>query len=318
MGSATALYMILPELCANLDTGGGVAYRDIFLVYTKQRPGDHSADKFSHSNLFDQLQVSAYEVSQSISFFFRSPEFDVEDLQSLPSQPGQEGPNFFINAASRNPSRIGIAGDGTLIDTLSSVLRRPWCVLELCCATSLALEKLLIYLQVASKIDPKAFDLAQILINHELECRTRLNFQPKSGVLGRPLSLSNLRGRKGTFPAIRNLCAALFAPSQTSYHEFWVRAICVCAFQSSISLSFIGCLLASVFMQSNSEHPDTVFETAAYPRQNDRNLVEVDRMQQKLRLIAWKAVADEWVQIMTQKSLPQLYAESMENILNLL
>lgn len=130
-------FLPLPELCARRDKGGGVAYGDEFVVYTKAQIPTWYHIRLRSSRLQEELTEAALEVGRVVKIYMSELDFQLQRLRSLPAiQPRSasvldQKPWFFLNAARVNPSCIAIAGRGstledTLVPTLLAVLSRPW------------------------------------------------------------------------------------------------------------------------------------------------------------------------------------------------
>ena len=248
--------LTIPELCAELDTGGGVACGDDFVVFTRAQIPDWYLTELGSPELQDELTKAALEVELVVNFYMSRSDLGGQGLRSLPtlqcesSDQLDQKPWFFLNAAKVDPRGIGIAGrgnmiGGTLVETLLAVLSRPWCVLELCYSNTRAVDALLNFARLACRLDPHAYASAKILLSHErrhrLSSDMKIGDTPALRALLDPLPVS----RKGaTTEEIRALCAALFIASENSYSGFWMRGICVCALKLDLGISIFGSSLS--------------------------------------------------------------------------
>ncbi|KAI9787831.1 MAG: hypothetical protein M1816_007398 [Peltula sp. TS41687] len=234
--TTTGHHPFCPELCAKVDIGGGViaAADDTFLVYSvTPSPGIKSICPTSRS----QLQSAAAAVAETLDIWH-----DVEQMRTITLRPlllmprgaddeSEDGrtqrrlPWFFINAASRE--RFAVVGKHGPVETLMAVLRRPWCVLELCQTELETLRGLRCFAQLVSEaldVD-NAYQGAVRLLAHEIwirECR-----------LG-------LRWAEEPVLQMQKVSEALEAASQVSYNGAWLRAIYTCAFRLNIAFSELG------------------------------------------------------------------------------
>lgn len=223
----------LPTHCATHDHGGGLASASMFVIYTTTTvPSLHPVPS--------NLSSLASTVAERIPIHFTISSFNRE-LTSLPcpqsssaSRETDRLPWYFINAAGC--SKHAIAGRGSTVETLLAVLRRPWCVLELCCIIPVsAIEALLAFAKCAAEFDQEGYGVAVALLWHELATREEeVGNMMRSCFRGpSPLSTS----------ALRALYPAIFSVSTQSYNGFWLRLICISALQLGISYSRLGLLL---------------------------------------------------------------------------
>lgn len=229
----------LPADCASHDHGGGVGLGNAFVVYTTNPY--HAHLQAIASQLLDTLASLASTVSRHIKILYTLPPGTI--LHSLPhpppTQPSQltvaflkgrdrpQTPSFFVNACSSR--EICVAGIQDAVTTLLSVLRRPWCVLELCGAGTEAVEALLAFAEAAKGFNEKEYIGAVALLRHQRSCQF-IEEQRRAalGGSGVPERLRGTRGREREIELV-DICAALFNSSLESFNGFYMRAIVVCA-----------------------------------------------------------------------------------------
>ncbi|KAJ6602112.1 hypothetical protein B0H10DRAFT_2230332 [Mycena sp. CBHHK59/15] len=244
----------LPTLCSTRDhDGGGLASSNCtstFVVYTATTvpPSLQHLCRTPPPG----LASLASTVAERIPIHFTISSLDGE-LVSLPCPPLSAGrgrevnrlPWFFINAAGC--FRHAIAGRGSTVETLLAVLRRPWCVLELCCTPVSAVEPLLAFAECAAEFDHMGYGAAVVLLRHELAAREEEDVGKVTGpilsLFGGPSLIERASRTSASIPALRTMCFAVFSTSVRSYNGFWLRLVCISALQLGMSYSRLGSLL---------------------------------------------------------------------------
>ena len=244
-----------PSICASYDQGGGVGLGDAFVVYTT----DYSRPDPEHfeSGILKTLSTLASTVASHVKTYYSLTQ--AASLRSLPRELIVETPrlgkkylderdrpqlpSFFVNASSCRD--VCIAGFEDDVTTLLGVLRRPWCMLELCSAGTVeAVKALLAFAEAADTVDPKGYRGAAALLRHQIECQIIEGSQEVknevSGWIKKSKSL-NWRSRK---LVLKNICATLFESSLSSYNGFYMRAIVACAIEAGVDWRTMGRLLA--------------------------------------------------------------------------
>ena len=243
LAALTGRHLSGPEMCAEVDVGGGVAADDTFLVYSLASipstwPGIASTECRS------QLEIAAGGVVETLHILHDVEQMHTMTLRSLPRGVSEDGrssiqrlPWFFLNAATS--TSFAIVGNDSSVESLMCVLRRPWCVLELCCTGLDTLRLLLRFARQVSELDMDAYQGAVGLLSHEILLREgRLGLRSSS-------DLSVLQMEK--------VSKALFSASEAAYNGPWLRAIYTCAFQLNIAFSELGKIL-----HKNAEHLSSI------------------------------------------------------------
>lgn len=173
----------LPAECAAYDHGGGVRLGNAFVVYTTNP--QHAPAHAIAPQLLNTLATLASTVSRLIKIhYILPPDPPGPLLHSLPHHPAiqpsrlakaflktwdrPQAPSFFVNASSSR--EVCIADTQDAVTTLLSVLRRPWCVLELGGAGNEAVEALLAFAEAAKKCNGKGYNGAVALLRHQPWC----------------------------------------------------------------------------------------------------------------------------------------------------
>ncbi|EED16927.1 conserved hypothetical protein [Talaromyces stipitatus ATCC 10500] len=154
----------------------------------------------------------------------------------------KQKPHFLLNAAFH--TKHCIIGQGSKTEALLVVLRRPWCVLEICVSnnnnlySTKVLELVLAFARTAQRWDYKGYETAVFLLGFEIEARHRLLFLTPKRVDSDYLRTY----RRGMYdiPArkVYEICnTPIFLPSLRSFNSFWIRLICVCAVGLGVSFS---------------------------------------------------------------------------------
>ncbi len=210
----------LPADCATYDNGGGVRLRKAFVVYTTNPY--HAHLQAIAPQLRSTLAILASTVSRHIDIHYTLPPGNL--LCSLPHGPPTQPsrlaqayletrdrpqiPSFFVNTSSSR--ELCIAGIQDAVTTLLSVLRRPWCVLELCGSGLEAVEALLAFAEAAEGFSEKEYGGAVALLRHQRWYQ--VVEEQRSVALDGFCVSGRLRGRKGREekPDLRDIWSALF------------------------------------------------------------------------------------------------------------
>ena len=251
----------VPTLCSQHDTGGGVLYHTYFVIYTTSPLPPPT------SPLPPTLLPLATAIALKIPIYFSIPTHDTTALQNHPtlqriSYPPWTSPReidrlpyFFINAARH--TGVGghcIAGRETVVETLLAVLRRPWCVLELCSSNDEVVRALSEFAEEVDRV-MGGYAAAVYLLGHELEARCRVRDQAAVSREESPTAVFRTESpvatrRRPGFSAdeevlrgMREVCAAVFGTSVKSFNGFWLRLICTTAVRLKICFSTVGRML---------------------------------------------------------------------------
>lgn len=259
--------------CARSDKGGGVGLNhEVFAIYsTATLPPlwtdtlHSSAGGDELSNTIERLRVLADSIAESLPIYtswhdiaHSPPEHASLKIHSLNTSPSsttthpahnlihREIPHFLLNASLHKSHCI--IGQRSKIETLLVILRRPWCVLEICVSNAHdveVLEAIRMFARVAQEVDAAGYGTAVFLLGVEIDarqghhlqrCRTvTTDYRWKDGYLHKRTMLSS---------RVYELCnATVFIPSLRSFNSFWIRLICVCAIELEVSFSCIICML---------------------------------------------------------------------------
>ncbi len=220
----------LPALCSELDHGGGVFINSTFMVYTlNSYPPSLTQEMLDPPH---PLKVAASRIVSHIPFVFHLSSTD--EMTSLPVPGNVEDeihriPYFFANAATCKRG-LCVAGRDSVIETLLAVLRRPWCVLELCCASDDAVSALSQFALAARDIHPSGYTAAVFLLQHELATRG-------------PHQICTARS---DYSRLLEVCKTVFSISSNSYNGFWLRLVCCVAVGMGLQYSVVGQMLDGV------------------------------------------------------------------------
>lgn len=311
----------LLALCAEKDRGGGVslACRGVasnnrtFAIYTTAilpRLWRDILHERGNDYYVTRLNNLAEKVSMLLPIYTAFE--DLVDtskgtLESLPASPVLETrrvsgnsltenkPRFLLNAALHK--RHCVIGQGSITETLLVVLRRPWCVLEICVGSTheeygdsgqnatAFLEDVLFFASLAYEKDESGYAMAVFLLEHELDKRYAVKTSdPMIATIQRDgkeqfektqanasncqLDNNTRSSQLHTWPrssyAYASCNKAVFLPSLNSFNAFWIRLICVSAVEAGMSFSaLVGMLAAGISSQiglSESRIPrNTVF-----------------------------------------------------------
>lgn len=227
----------LLQACAIHDRGGGVSLTDdVFAIYsTAVLPSFWQKILQRESDSISPLRQAASTVAATSPIYTAWESLPANGLVSLPCPPAQKDtlvqkPWFLINAAISREHCI--IGQGSVVETLLVVLRRPWCVLEICCSSnSVTIAAVLDFALLARMFDPTGYDTAVYLLTHEFRRRTFTGH-------GIWVAGESYRSR-ASVADLRDVCSAVFVPSTRSYNSFWICLICVCAVELALPLSTI-------------------------------------------------------------------------------
>lgn len=223
----------LPTLCSRYDHGAGGLVGSSFVIYTVATlpPTLQLLSLTPPTTLATLASTVADRIPINLSIKGGLISLPSPALSTAGGREVDRLPWFFINAARY--SKHTIAGRGSIVETLLTVLRRPWCVLELCCTPISTVQSLLAFAEYADGFDQAGYSAAVALFRHELTARAHPDLSLCRGALNPSRSVA----------ALRSLCSAVFSTSLRSYNGFWLRLICVSAFWLGISYSRLGLLL---------------------------------------------------------------------------
>ncbi|KAK6510870.1 hypothetical protein TWF506_009964 [Arthrobotrys conoides] len=226
------------QLCEKYDKGGGTGIQGTFAIYSI-RPLPQPWEAVASPKLASELTQAAAAVAKTISIYFQLSDIDEEDLHSFStSSPAPHAaqsqiprlPWFLVNAAISEKHYI--VGRGSLVETLLIILRRPWCILEVCCCEYETVSAALDFAVLARELELKAYAVSVYLLSHELSKR-QLNPNEHVPVLpptpGRP--------SQPEVNALQGVYTVLSADGIQSHNPFWLRVICVCGVQLGIAFS---------------------------------------------------------------------------------
>ncbi|KAK6334790.1 hypothetical protein TWF718_010235 [Orbilia javanica] len=226
------------QLCERYDKGGGTGIRGTFAIYSI-RPLPHPWETIASPKLASELRQAASAVAETISIYFQLSDIDEEDLHSFStSSPAPHAaqsqvprlPWFLVNAAISEEHYI--VGRGSLVETLLVILRRPWCILEVCCCEYATVSRMLEFATLARELEPKAYAAAVFLLSHEVSKRQR---DPDEHL---PLpALVSGRPSQPEVNALQGVYTVISADGIQSHNPFWLRVICVCGVQLGIAFS---------------------------------------------------------------------------------
>jgi hypothetical protein len=227
----------LLQACAVHDHGGGVALKDdVFAIYsTAALPSHWHKTLERESDLILSLRQAASNVAAALPIYTAWESLPARELISLPCPLEQKNtlgqkPWFLINAAIGHEHCI--IGQGSVVETLLVVLRRPWCVLEICCSSSsVTIAAVLDFALLVKGFDAAGYDTAVYLLTHELQRRELT----EHGIW----SPSKPYKSRASIADLRDVCSAVFVPSTRSYNSFWICLICVCGVELNLPLSTI-------------------------------------------------------------------------------
>jgi hypothetical protein len=244
--------LTLLDRCAKYDNGGGVAREEKFVVFTLTTRTQFWLDLANGPGYTPQLVAAAAALAENIPIYSSSEAQSHVSVTSLPSSqsndidPVDRMPWFFLNASmSRSHS---ILGRGDAVETLLNTLRRPWCVLELCCSNKHSVKLLLEFAKTAYQLDPEGYEVATMLLSYELSHRATTEGIPVFPVSTNQPIL--------TEQALLDFCKAIFILSRCSYSGFWLRVISICAIKLRTSFSALG-----LFLANSSEYPASLRDT---------------------------------------------------------
>ncbi|KAK6511389.1 hypothetical protein TWF481_000305 [Arthrobotrys musiformis] len=227
------------QLCEKYDKGGGTGIQGTFAIYSI-RPLPQPWESIASPKLAFQLRQAAEAVAQTISIYFRLSDVDEEDLHSFStSSPAPNAaqsqiprlPWFLVNAAISDKHYI--VGRESLVESLLIILRRPWCILEVCCCEYETVTTMLEFALLAREVDPKAYAAAAFLLSHEASKR----IQQTPNVSPPRIPLTAGRPSQPEVNALQEVYTVLSADGIQSHNPFWLRVICVCGVQLGIAFS---------------------------------------------------------------------------------
>lgn len=231
----------ISELCARYDNGAGVSIGGgTFAIYSVASLPQRWHDLLQSSSvLLSRLAVLASAVASTIPIYHSVNDLSSCNLISLPrplveenNSPLANRPWFLINAAVSE--RHCIVGNNSLIESLLAVLRRPWCILEICCSSLATVDAMLDFAVVVAEIDQRGYSASVVLLSHE---KTRRKTKTDGAEDGSPLPRFETCGPYRSLKGLQEVCAVIFAAGIRSYNAFWLGLICVCGVELDISFS---------------------------------------------------------------------------------
>lgn len=258
------------HLCARHDRGGGVCLGDKFAIYSTVELADFwTRQLHSNSGPFSRLLDLGTRVAATIPIITSLNDDRENAIVSLPycptrCSPAERKPWFLLNA--KRAAYHCIIGGNSDVEALLIVLRRPWCVLELCCCAFKTVDALLDFAKAAQEIDSRGYTAAVLLLTHEKEKRNA-----PWHTLPYPRPIWGLREGSSSLNRIRDVCSAVFAASMHSYNSFWLGLICSCAIEMDIGFST---LVEKLACGSHSTH--IIAPIPREKRQTEDLIVETD------------------------------------------
>ena len=259
----------ITQICASYDLGGGVSLGGSFVIYSVATPLKPSSNIRGSSKLYTELQRAASCVAEVIPVYLSSGPGMRTKFISLPypnqnnhaqqrketkrANPVVGSPPWFLINAAISP-RHCIAGQNSVVETLLTILQRPWCVLEVCCCdirTVAAVYKFAVAAEKRVDSNSRTYGAAVRLLGHELRKRgiNANNEKPEdSSTHPLPLSLEcpsselwnddSVRIPSTMFTRIRETYGDLAINNGLrSHNPFWLCLISVCAVYLGISCS---------------------------------------------------------------------------------
>ena len=242
-----------PSICASYDRGGGVGLHDAFVVYTTNQSRAHP--EFLDPRTLKTLTNLAAKVASHVKIYYTLP--PNAHLRTLPHAPAvhhsqlpkkildssdrPHTPSFFLNVSSSE--EICIAGRRDAVTTLLAVLRRAWCVLEVCGAGAKAVTALLTFVAVAESVDKEGYKGAVASLGYQRDFH--IARERESAIIDGLNWSRKVDGfdKKAKDDRLREICAALFRSSLDSFNGFYMRAIAACAIELGIQWGDMGRML---------------------------------------------------------------------------
>lgn len=244
---------------ANLDQGGGLASNDCFIITTSARTIPLDAACFPNVADLGRLEVLSESIGLRLPMYTVEEALSQHSIQALKCPPSSIWtPWFFINAA--RSARHCLVGSSNSAELLTSVLQRPWCVLELCCIhDDLALTWLLEFAMILSGNTnlTAVFRSAIVLLRSEVELRS------VPARTGRYTSQSTLYLTSGISlmeERAKIISVATLGASMQSWNGIWLRALCILSQIVGIRAAHLACFLAGLDGHNQNETSD---DTAA-------------------------------------------------------
>ncbi|KAK6540151.1 hypothetical protein TWF694_008972 [Orbilia ellipsospora] len=248
------------QLCAKFDKGGGTGIQGgTFAIYSIASLGQTLDERLQKCpSLLTDLQQAASRVEETVPIYYKLSDIQEDKLHSLPSASSMnEDPNskyprlpwFLVNAAIAQHHCI--VGQNSAVETLLSILRRPWCILEVCCTDYTTIEAVLEFSKLARQVNPELYAAAVLLLSHEAAKRSSETQIPLPPV-------SSSRAPEASLGPLREVYTALSADGMKSHNPFWLRVICVCGVQLGIAVSDllrVLCAAKGVFIPENVGSP---------------------------------------------------------------
>ncbi|MCJ1336753.1 hypothetical protein MMC09_002031 [Bachmanniomyces sp. S44760] len=286
----------LPEICAFIDQGGGVGFEDKFVVYSTTPLPDRWHTILDQTEPPPSLVLAAAAVVKYLPIYLQK-DYVKPGLLALPgsnssiesSDPPESfhRPWFFINSSTK--LWHAIAGKGSEVETLLTVLRRPWCVLELCCCDDVSLQAILDFAKAAMEIDPDGYEEAVNLLSYETSMENGSDDELLQCSNGKMAQLSD---QSTILHSPHKFHTSIIQSSISSYNGFWLRLIHVCALELGISYSDIGLTLDGnlddeALSQPSNQHLErltTSDETGSTHTSEEREENDINPKQESLVL----------------------------------
>ncbi|EPS43791.1 hypothetical protein H072_2228 [Dactylellina haptotyla CBS 200.50] len=249
------------QLCAKFDKGGGSGLQGTFAIYSVASLGNSLDEQLQKCPpaLRSKLDAAAAAVADRIPIYYQLSDIRQDKLISLPSSssikeddksPYPRLPWFLINAAIAHDHCV--VGQRGVVETLLGTLRRPWCILEVCCCDYGTVSVMLDFAVIAQQISPELYAAAVLLLSHEKLKRSSEKQIPL------PPMYSGSRSSEPSLGPLREVYNALSADGIRSHNPFWLRVICICGIQLGIAVSDllrVLCAAKGVYIPENMGSP---------------------------------------------------------------
>ncbi|QGA20662.1 hypothetical protein EYB26_008368 [Talaromyces marneffei] len=267
--------------CAKSDMGGGVGLdHEVFAIYSTAALPPLWMDILHTStlpaeNIIKRLRALAENISALLPIYTswtdipHSPSnhktLEIHTLtgwsspsSTTPSQTHpahnlihRKKPRFLLNAALH--TKHCIIGQASKTETLLAILRRPWCVLEICVSNVhddvQVLERIREFALVAQEVDGSGYVTAVFLLGVEIEARRR---QRRRQQQHHHHHHHHQTSRRDLTKAYELCNMTVFIPSLRSFNSFWIRLICVCAIELGVGFS---CLIYMLCDHQQQQQP---------------------------------------------------------------
>lgn len=243
----------LSQLCASSDEGGGVALGDSFAIYSIVATSLDWSTTSSKYEFQGELISAASAVENVIPVLVTTENVFTVNIVSLPClkhppfnpareiSPHDSLPWFLINASKF--SKHQIVGHKDIVESLLIILQRPWCVLELCCCDSLAISAIHRFAVIATKLNPRLYKHALLLLHQELRRRTIPSIGDIKPFIIPRISFADF---DNIFFPIKEVYKELSSKRLPSHNSFWLRLISTCALYLGISCSNLVRILSNM------------------------------------------------------------------------